>query len=89
MRCDANVSLLEIDEEHRPMTSEYNPKIEIKNLNSFRAVERALAYEIIRQTDLHKKGNVPHSATRGWDENTGETVEQRTKENSADYRYFP
>lgn len=89
MRCDANVSLLEVNEENQPTKAGYNPKIEIKNLNSFRAVERAIAYEIKRQTELHQKGEIPTSATRGWDENKGETFEQRTKENSADYRYFP
>jgi aspartyl-tRNA(Asn)/glutamyl-tRNA(Gln) amidotransferase subunit B len=89
MRCDANISLLAVDAENRPLEQGYNPKTEIKNLNSFRAVERALQYEIERQTALLEKGEVPHAATRGWDENRGETFEQRTKETSADYRYFP
>jgi aspartyl-tRNA(Asn)/glutamyl-tRNA(Gln) amidotransferase subunit B len=66
-----------------------NAKIEVKNLNSFRAVERALAYEIERQRELYAAGTPPVPSTRGWDENRGETFEQRTKENSADYRYFP
>lgn len=89
MRCDANVSLLEIDENNFPVHSELNPKIEIKNLNSFRAVERALAYEIERQLDLYESNTPPVGSTRGWDENQGITFEQRTKETSADYRYFP
>jgi aspartyl-tRNA(Asn)/glutamyl-tRNA(Gln) amidotransferase subunit B len=89
MRCDANVSLLEIDENNFPTQSGYNPKIEIKNLNSFRAVERAITYEIERQTKMYESGLVPTGATRGWDENKGETFEQRTKETFADYRYFP
>lgn len=89
MRCDANVSLLEVDEQNLPTKAGYNPKIEIKNLNSFRAVERALAFEIERQSSLYSKGEVPVGATRGWDENRGETFEQRIKETSADYRYFP
>lgn len=89
MRCDANVSLLPVDENNLPLQRELNPKIEIKNLNSFRAVERALAYEIERQTELHLSNMPPTGATRGWDEDTGATFEQRTKETSADYRYFP
>lgn len=89
MRCDANVSLLEIGEDNMPLKAGYNPKIEIKNLNSFRSVERALAFEIDRQQALYKKGETPQGATRGWDENQGQTFEQRLKETFADYRYFP
>lgn len=89
MRCDANVSLLPVDEHNEPTQSAYNPKVEIKNLNSFKAVERAITYEIGRQTRMLESNDVPISATRGWDENIGETFEQRTKESSADYRYFP
>lgn len=89
MRCDANVSLLEIGEENKPLKAGYNPKTEIKNLNSFKAVERALGYEIKRQTELMKKGVVPEGGTRGWDEHKAATFEQRVKETSADYRYFP
>ncbi len=84
MRCDANISL-------RPMgDKKLYPKTEIKNLNSFRAVERALEYEIKRQTKLWEEGNVPASqGTRGWDEQKTQTVEQRSKEEASDYRYFP
>ncbi len=83
MRVDANVSL-------REKGGEYHPKTEIKNLNSFRAVERALAYEIERQTTLWSAGNPPENqSTRGWDDANQITVEQRIKENEADYRYFP
>ncbi|MCI0479787.1 Asp-tRNA(Asn)/Glu-tRNA(Gln) amidotransferase subunit GatB [Candidatus Uhrbacteria bacterium] len=89
MRCDANVSLLEIDDKNMPTQSFLNPKVEIKNLNSFRAVERALTYEIGRQMDLYASNTPPLGATRGWDEDAGTTFEQRTKESSADYRYFP
>lgn len=89
MRCDANISLLEVDDENRPLTDGLNPKIEIKNLNSFRAVERALKHEIERQTELYETNTPPVESTRGWDENTGMTFEQRIKETSADYRYFP
>lgn len=83
MRCDANISLREVG------TDKLNPKIEVKNINSFRNVERALKYEIKRQTSEWEKGNVPHHATRGWDADTQKTVEQRVKEEAADYRYFP
>ncbi len=89
MRCDANISLLEVDENNHPTKTGYNPKIEIKNLNSFRAVERALTYEITRQKELYEKNEIPQGATRGWDENKGVTFEQRLKETMADYRYFP
>ncbi len=89
MRCDANVSMLELGEDNKPLKAEYNPKVEVKNLNSFRAVERALTYEIGRQTELHGRGEMPVGSTRGWDENKGQTFEQRLKETNADYRYFP
>ncbi len=84
MRCDANISL-------RPQGStELAAKTELKNINSFRAVERALTYEIGRQTKLWDEGAPPKGATtRGWDDLKGATFEQRGKEGSADYRYFP
>lgn len=94
MRCDANISLRPAPEFLRqaPFPANehgYWPKTEIKNLNSFRHVERALAYEVQRQTVLWAAGTPPkQEATRGWDEQRGETVEQRVKEGSADYRYF-
>jgi len=84
LRCDANISLKPIVEE------KYYPKTEIKNLNSFKAVEKALVYEIKRQTKLWQEGKAPqYQSTRGWEEKTGITVEQRSKEGSSDYRYFP
>ncbi|MBP7134587.1 Asp-tRNA(Asn)/Glu-tRNA(Gln) amidotransferase subunit GatB [Patescibacteria group bacterium] len=89
MRCDANISLLPVDDNNLPLQASYNPKVEIKNLNSFRSVERALIYEISRQGELLSQGLTPQGATRGWDENTGKTTEQRLKETNADYRYFP
>lgn len=89
MRCDANVSLLEVDDDNKPLKAGYNPKIEIKNLNSFRSVERALTYEIERQLEIYNSGGVPQGATRGFDENKNVTFEQRLKETFADYRYFP
>ncbi len=84
LRCDANISLRPVGEE------KLYPKTEVKNINSFRAIERALAYEIKRQTGLWEDGHPPSGgSTRGWDESTGTTTDQRTKEEAADYRYFP
>ncbi len=83
MRCDANISLREAG------SQKLNPKTEIKNINSFRFVEKALTHEIQRQSASWNKGEVPSHATRGWDSERGITVEQRTKEEAADYRYFP
>ncbi len=84
LRVDANISL-------RPEgDAKLYPKTEIKNLNSFRAVERALAFEGARQTKLWEAGKPPSQlATRGWEETKGETIELRVKEEAADYRYFP
>ena len=89
MRCDVNISLLEVNNDGFPDKATLNPRTEIKNLNSFRAVERAIAYEIQRQTALYETNTPPVEATRGWDDGQGKTIEQRTKETSADYRYFP
>ncbi len=84
LRCDANLSL-------RPKGEDkLYPKTEVKNMNSFRAVERALSFEIERQRGLWEDGKAPQvSSTRGWDETAQTTVEQRTKEEASDYRYFP
>jgi len=82
-RCDANVSV-------RPQGSEIlGTKIEIKNLNSFRAVERALAFEIERQSDTLSSGGTLVQETRLWDEQREETRSMRSKESAHDYRYFP
>jgi aspartyl-tRNA(Asn)/glutamyl-tRNA(Gln) amidotransferase subunit B len=93
LRCDANISLREVLDDpakEKKNISKLNPKTEIKNLNSFRAVERALEYEIKRQTELWEAGKPPKIlATRGWDDVKQITVEQRTKEEEQDYRYFP
>ncbi len=83
MRCEANVSL-------RPAGSELlGTKVEVKNLNSFRAVKQALDYEIVRQGRRLAAGEAVRQVTMGWDEARGRTVEQRAKEESDDYRYFP
>ncbi|HEX8729173.1 MAG TPA: Asp-tRNA(Asn)/Glu-tRNA(Gln) amidotransferase subunit GatB [Ktedonobacterales bacterium] len=83
LRCDANISV-------RPRgQQEFGVKTEIKNMNSFRAVERALTYEAQRQIEELKAGHSIVQSTRGWIEDKGITVLQRVKENSDDYRYFP
>lgn len=83
LRCDANVSVRPVGQK------EYGAKVEIKNMNSFRAVERALTYEIQRQKAALDAGETIRQSTRGWDEARSVTVEQRLKEGSEDYRYFP
>lgn len=83
LRCDANVSI-------RPKGSTmFGTKVEVKNMNSFRNVERALVYEIERQTGVLHSGGALTQETRGWDEAAGRTVSQRSKEFANDYRYFP
>ncbi|MDD5043491.1 MAG: Asp-tRNA(Asn)/Glu-tRNA(Gln) amidotransferase subunit GatB [Patescibacteria group bacterium] len=92
LRCDANISLREIkiDKKERPTLSPLSAKTEIKNMNSFRSVERALDYEIKRQTELWKKGQPPKfQTTRGWNDERQMTEEQRGKEEAHDYRYMP
>lgn len=83
MRCEPNVSL-------RPVGSdEFGVKVEVKNLNSIRAVKQALEYEIQRQAKILDEGDKIEQVTMGWDERHGVTVVQRSKEYADDYRYFP
>jgi aspartyl-tRNA(Asn)/glutamyl-tRNA(Gln) amidotransferase subunit B len=83
LRCDANVSL-------RPAGSEaYGTKTEIKNMNSFRSVQRAIESELARQASELAAGRRIVQQTRGWDESQGTTIVQRSKEEAHDYRYFP
>jgi aspartyl-tRNA(Asn)/glutamyl-tRNA(Gln) amidotransferase subunit B len=83
MRVEANVSI-------RPAGSEaYGTRTEVKNMNSFRAVERAIAHEIQRQSRALEAGEVLVQETRGWDDVRNETYTMRVKEDSDDYRYFP
>ncbi len=89
LRCDANINL----HVHHNGEIIATPIVEVKNMNSFRAVERAMAYEMERQYEEWKRtgarlGEVPKE-TRGWDENRNITVSQRRKEEASDYRYFP
>jgi len=97
MRCEANISLQEkgqwVYKDGQILTKKknhsLNAKVEVKNINSFKAVERAINFEIKRQTERLEKDEKILGETRGWDENKGETFSQRLKETSADYRYFP
>lgn len=89
-RVEANISLQRKSEIRKTKSeTKFGTKVEIKNLNSFRAVERALEYEINRQTELLNSGKKVIQETRGWDDSKGETVSQREKEEAHDYRYFP
>jgi aspartyl-tRNA(Asn)/glutamyl-tRNA(Gln) amidotransferase subunit B len=96
MRCEANVSIQEIgsfkyeDGEIKPIRkAKLNKKVEVKNINSFKSLEKAINFEVQRQTTLIEKGEEVLGETRGWDDKKNETVSQRIKESSADYRYFP
>jgi aspartyl-tRNA(Asn)/glutamyl-tRNA(Gln) amidotransferase subunit B len=82
LRCDANVSV-------RRSGEPFGVKIEIKNLNSFRHVQRALEYEIDRQIEVLEKGGTVDHETRLWDTTAGRTMSMRSKEEAHDYRYFP
>ena len=82
MRCEVNVSL-------RSAKGKMGTKVEIKNLNSFRVVEKSIDYEIKRQSKVLDSGEKVIQETRGWDEKKQRTFSQRIKEESKDYRYFP
>ncbi len=84
MRCEVNLSLYEEGDD--PLSG---TKVEVKNIGSFRSVERAANYEIARQTEILEEGGTIMQETRGWDDDAGKTVSQRSKENANDYRYFP
>ncbi|MBE3565485.1 MAG: Asp-tRNA(Asn)/Glu-tRNA(Gln) amidotransferase subunit GatB [Thermogemmatispora sp.] len=83
LRCDANISV-------RPRGQQtLGVKTEIKNMNSFKALQQALEYEAHRQIEVLRAGGTIQQETRGWDESRGVTVPQRSKEYAHDYRYFP
>lgn len=83
MRIEGNISL-------RPMgTERFGTKVEVKNLNSFRSLERAMEFEIARHAEALERGEALVQETRGWDEDGGRTISQRSKEEANDYRYFP
>lgn len=81
MRVEVNISISDTDT--------FGTKVEVKNINSFKAAGRAIEYEFNRQKNLLEKGEKVKQETRGWDENKQVTFAQRSKENSDDYRYFP
>lgn len=83
MRCDVNISLRHKGEE------KFGTKVELKNLNSFSAVHRAINYEIKRQIVMLESGEEIEQETRGWNDDTRESYLMRGKENANDYRYFP
>jgi len=84
MRCEVNISLHKEGEDKLS-----GQKVEIKNLNSFKVVEKSIEYEIVRQSKALDARESIAQETRGWDDNKGKTVSQRKKENANDYRYFP
>jgi aspartyl-tRNA(Asn)/glutamyl-tRNA(Gln) amidotransferase subunit B len=83
LRCDGNISIRQVGADG------YGTKVEIKNMNSVRSLERALVYEARRQTEALESGGEVTQETRHWDEGAGVTVSMRSKEEAFDYRYFP
>ncbi len=84
MRLEANISISPLSADKLP-----DYKVEVKNINSFRFVEQAIAFEASRHANLLENGEVPDQETRGWNPTKGATFAQRTKEEAEDYRYFP
>jgi aspartyl-tRNA(Asn)/glutamyl-tRNA(Gln) amidotransferase subunit B len=82
-RCDANVSIRPVGQE------KLGTRVELKNINSIRFVEKAIEHEVLRQVAELEAGRVLHQETRGWDEKTETTYSLRSKEEAQDYRYFP
>lgn len=91
MRVEANISVARtpLKDAPRGVLANLGTKVEVKNLNSFRVAERAIEYEFERQVALLENGEQVIQETRGWNEAQGETLSQRKKETSQDYRYFP
>ncbi len=90
MRLEPNISLSDLPVTGARKESELPKyKVEVKNINSFRFVEKAITFEIARQEKILDSGKLPPQETRGWNETKNETVSQRMKEEANDYRYFP
>ena len=83
LRCDVNISV------RRGSSSPFGTKVEIKNMNSFSAIQKACEYEINRQIEVYENGGTIYQETRLWDESSQVTKSMRLKEGSSDYRYFP
>jgi aspartyl-tRNA(Asn)/glutamyl-tRNA(Gln) amidotransferase subunit B len=83
LRCDVNISIRPVGQK------EFGTKVEIKNMNSFSAIQKAIEYEIERQIDAIENKEKIYQETRLWDEATQRTISMRSKEGSSDYRYFP
>jgi len=86
MRVEANIS---VATEENTKAKKFGTKVEVKNLNSFKAAEKAIAYEVARHIEVIESGGKIIQETRGWEDSTGKTFSQRQKEDSHDYRYFP
>jgi|SRR5579872_1928682 len=84
MRCEPNISVRKPGQQELP-----DYKVEVKNINSFKFAESAIEFEVARQAEILKEGGRPAQVTMGWNEKQGITVEQRSKEEANDYRYFP
>jgi aspartyl-tRNA(Asn)/glutamyl-tRNA(Gln) amidotransferase subunit B len=83
LRCDVNISIRPVGQE------KFGTKVEIKNMNSFSAIQKAIEYEIERQTEAIESNEQIYQETRLWEENAQRTISMRKKEGSSDYRYFP
>ena len=83
LRCDVNISVRPVGQK------EFGVKVEIKNMNSFSAIHRAIDYEIERQIEAIESGEPIFQETRLWEEGSQRTISMRSKEGSSDYRYFP
>lgn len=83
LRCDANISIRPVGQK------EFGTRTELKNLNTFRGVQKALEYEARRHEEVLRSGQTLEQETRRWNEDTGKTVKMRGKEEAEDYRYFP